>query len=77
MLPLLRIGPTPLKLKPNSLYLKKTSTKLTLAQSKALHAHGITPPLLPPPSPKQIQEVHKLDIFESGYSQSNHHKQDF
>ena len=34
-------------------------------------SHHTTPS---PPSPKQVQEVHELDLFQFGYSQSNHYK---
>ena len=32
--------------------------------------------LLLPSSLKQVYEIHELDLFQSGYSQSNHHKRD-
>ena len=77
----LELDKLPLKLQPCSPCMEKTSTESTLAHSKVLHTHEITPSLLSPPLspsfPKQIQELHEPGPLQCPYSLSNYHKQDF
>ena len=63
-----------IELKQNSLYVKKTSTEPPLAQSSKGTSHMPIYTAFPAPSLKQVQKVQHLDLFQSVYSQSNHHK---
>ena len=55
----------------------KISTQLLLAQSPKGSPHTLIHTTPSPSSPRQVGQVYKLGVFWSGYSQSNHHKQDF